>query len=87
MDHGILHDPRVRSVQWRDLVKPTRRQVVNELLLVFPWLLASLAFAHLANTLHWLWYAPALSCSFFFFLTALRVVHNSYHYALGIGLK
>lgn len=85
MNHGILHDRRVRNVQWRDLVRPTGVQIVNELLLIFPWLSASLVFAHLANTRHWLWYAPAMLCSFVFFLTGLRVVHNGYHYALGIS--
>jgi len=27
---------------------------------------------------------PALGCSFVFFLTGLRIVHNAYHYALGL---
>lgn len=75
---AIQQDPRVRAVEWKDLVALTRWEVVRELLLPLPWLAASLAAAHQG------WLVPALGCSFAFFLCGLRVVHNAYHYALGL---
>ena len=84
MDQGIFRDRRVRSVKWLDLVNPSSRQIVVELLLVTPWLAASLLCAHWAARMHFLFYVPALCFTFLFFLTGLRVVHNGYHYALGI---
>ncbi|MDB5101458.1 MAG: fatty acid desaturase [Cyanobacteria bacterium RYN_339] len=74
----IQRDPRVRAVAWRDLVGLSRYEVVRELLLPLPWLGASLA---LAAAHGWL---AALACSFVFFLCGLRLVHNAYHYALGL---
>jgi fatty acid desaturase len=75
----ILHDPRVRSVPWRDLTRLTRLEIAAELLLSLPWLALSLLLAHRG------WYVPALLVSFVFFLTGLRQVHNAYHYVLGIS--
>jgi len=78
-----MHDPRVRDVEWRDLVALSWWEVVRELCLPVPWLGASLLLAGLA----WSWPVlglPALGCSFVFFLTGLRVVHNAHHYALGL---
>jgi fatty acid desaturase len=74
----IQHDPRIRSVEWRDLVPLSRVEVVKELTLPLPWLGGSLWFAHRGL------FVPALACSFVFFLCGLRVVHNAYHYALGL---
>ena len=74
----IQQDPRVRAVAWRDLVGLSRYEVVRELWLPVPWLLASLWLAHQGLLL------PALACSFAFFLCGLRLVHNAYHYALGL---
>src|SRR6266850_7788701 len=76
LDRG---DPRLRAVQWRDLVPLRRTEVAGELALSLPWLAASLAAAHHAL------YFVALGCSFMFFLTGLRQVHNAYHYALGLS--
>jgi fatty acid desaturase len=78
MSLEILRDPRLRQVEWRDLVRLSRRDVVKELLLSLPWLAGSLVLAQ-----HRL-YVPALLLSFVFFLTGLRQVHNAYHYALGL---
>jgi fatty acid desaturase len=78
MSLEILRDPRVRSVQWRDLVRLRTPEVANELLLPLPWLALSLVLAH--GRL----YVLALLASFVFFLTGLRLVHNSFHYALGL---
>ena len=67
-----------RTVEWRDLVAVSPGAAVKELLLPAPWLVLSLYLAgeHL--------YPAALAASFVFFLTGLRVVHNAYHYALGL---
>src|SRR5262245_661415 len=82
----ILRDPRVRSVPWRDLVPLNRWEVAKELTLPLPWLIGSLIAAHYA--FHFpLLFAPAACLSFVFFLTGLRVVHDAYHYNLGIPAK
>jgi fatty acid desaturase len=75
----ILRDPRVRSVQWKDLLVLSRWEIVKELLLCVPWLTTSLVLAHYKL------YLFALGFSFIFFLCGLRVVHNAYHYAMGIS--
>jgi fatty acid desaturase len=75
----LMRDSRVRSVEWSDLLALSRWEIVKELLLVFPWLTASLLLAHYG------YYLLALPISFIFFLTGLRVVHNAYHYAMGIS--
>lgn len=75
----IFHDPRLRTVAWRDLVPVTRPEIVVELLIPATWLAASLA---VAWTRH---YAIALGFSFMFFLTGLRLVHNAFHSALGLS--
>src|SRR5262245_49777577 len=72
-----MHDPRL-AIEWRDLVALRRTEVAGELAISLPWLAASLAAAH-----HGI-YPVALGCSFMFFLTGLRQVHNAYHYALGL---
>ncbi len=79
MSLEIMRDPRVRSVEWKDLVPVTPFEVVKELLLSFPWLLASLLLASFRL------YPLALGCSFIFFLCGLRQVHNAYHYVVGIS--
>jgi len=67
-----------RDVAWEDLARLDRVEIVHELLISAPWLAGSLLFAHAG-----LW-LPALGCSFMFFLTGLRQVHNAFHQALGI---
>src|SRR5271157_594645 len=37
----IMTDPRVHSVEWRDLVPVTTAEIIKELTLVFPWLIGS----------------------------------------------
>lgn len=77
-----LHDdPRLRDVPWRDLLPLTRLDVAHELSLSLPWLAASLIAAGARL------YPLALICSFIFFLTGLRQVHNAHHYALGISRR
>lgn len=79
MDLEIMRDPRVRSVRWRDLTHLTKFEIIAELVMPVPWLLASLFVAYYG------WYGVALGFSFVFFLTGLRVVHGAYHYTLGIA--
>lgn len=81
----ILNDNRVRSVEWQDLMGLSKWEVFTELTISIPWLFSALYFAHLAQTIHWVWYLAAMTCSFMLFLTGLRQVHNAYHYAVGIS--
>lgn len=74
----IMRDPRVRSVQWHDLLELNRAEIVKEILLSLPWLSTALVLAHFR------FYLFALGFSFIFFLCGLRQVHNAYHYAVGI---
>ncbi|MES2207548.1 MAG: fatty acid desaturase [Pseudomonadota bacterium] len=67
------------DVQWKDLIRLSQSEIINELTLSLPWLLISW-FAAFHNI-----YLVALACSFMFFLTGLRQVHNAYHYALGLS--
>ena len=69
----------LKEVHWNDLVQLNQKDVWSELLISLPWLLLSLFLAYLT------WYIPALLCSFMFFLTGLRQVHNAFHFALGIS--
>lgn len=75
----ILRDERIRSIEWRDLTRLNKLEIVTELLLSLPWLIGSLVFAHFDI------YPIALPLSFMFFLTGLRQVHNAFHYVLGIS--
>jgi fatty acid desaturase len=72
--HSLLE-----QVQWKDLVHLGRTDVISELFISLPWLIVSFIFAGLQ------WYVLALFCSFMFFLTGLRQVHNAFHFALGIS--
>lgn len=82
MSHVL--DGRLRTVEWRDLLPLTRREVAFEALIATPWLVGSLAGWHYAETSHRGFAALALLFAFFFFLTGLRQVHNAYHHALGL---
>ncbi len=65
---AVFYDSRLKSVEWRDLVSVRRIEVIAEPLLPATWLVASLVMAGLDH------YVVALGCSFFFFLTGLRLV-------------
>ncbi len=75
----LLRDPRLRELEWHDLVAVSRAEVNVELLLSAPWLIGSVSAAYIG--MYWL----ALPLSFVFFLTGLRQVHNAHHYALGVS--
>jgi fatty acid desaturase len=78
---AIFHDPRLKVVQWRDLVHVRSLEVLTEPLLPAAWLVASLVMAGTGR------YLIALGFSFFFFLTGLRLVHNAFHGALGLSRR
>jgi len=73
----LLHDKRLRRVQWKDLTALSLYEIFVENTLSIPWLLVSwvLAYYH--------WYLFALPFSFIFFLTGLRQSHNAFHHTLG----
>jgi fatty acid desaturase len=70
---------RAKAIPWADLRRLSPTEVAHELLLSAPWLAASWVAASHDQLI------AALACSFMFFLTGLRQVHNAYHYALGLG--
>jgi fatty acid desaturase len=74
LDHVALRS----DVVWRDLVRYRRIDTLIELLLPAPWLGGAVWFAARGS------YLLALPCTFFLFLTLLRVAHNGYHNALGL---
>jgi len=67
-----------RDVMWRDLVRYRRIDTIIEMLLPAPWLVGAIWFSARGD------YLLALPCTFFLFLTLLRVAHNGYHNALGL---
>jgi fatty acid desaturase len=77
----IYHDPRLRRVEWRDLVSVTWFETFCEPLLPALWLAASLLAAGRGH------YVFALGLSFVFFLTGLRLVHNAFHSSLGLSRR
>ncbi|HMD06719.1 MAG TPA: hypothetical protein VKH63_04240 [Candidatus Acidoferrum sp.] len=77
----IFHDPRLRALGWRDLVRVSPFEVLLEPLLPAGWLAASLLTA--AQGLH----VVALGFSFMFFLTGLRLIHNAFHSSLGLSRR
>ena len=81
----ILRDPRLERVEWQDLCDLGRLEVVYEVAIYVPWLLASWLFAYWAFTWSPFWLVAALASSFMFFLCGLRQVHNAFHYAVGVS--
>jgi fatty acid desaturase len=75
----LRHEFQLERVQWRDLVPLTTFERMWELTLPLPWLALALGCYESG------WWAPGLLCSFYFFLTGLRVSHNAQHYSLGLS--
>ncbi len=73
----MTHQEILRSVEWKDLKKLSVIEMLIENNLTIPWFLISMTFAYFGY--YWL----ALPFSGFFFLTALRQVHNGFHNSLG----
>lgn len=67
----------LRRVEWKDLRKLSLKEMLIENNLTIPWFLLSMVFAYYG------YYLAALPFSAFFFLTALRQVHNGFHNSLG----
>lgn len=74
-----LYQDFLKKVEWRDLLILNKKDITLELMISLPWLAFSLFLAYEK------FYVIALFCSFMFFLTGLRQVHNSFHFALGIS--
>src|SRR5262249_14784394 len=81
MSLDILRDPRIRSIEWRDLAWVNAWETARELLISLPWLLGSWLLARYGL------YVPALLVSYVFFMTGLRQVHNAFHFTLGLSRR
>jgi len=77
----IFHDPRLRAVRWHDLIHVTSFEILLEPLMPTAWLTASLLTAACGH------YVIALGLSFMFFLAGLRLIHNAFHYSLGLSRR
>lgn len=73
----MTHSEIARKVEWRDLRRLSVKEMLIENNLTIPWALISWAFAYFE------YYLLALPFTAFFFLTALRQVHNGFHNSLG----
>lgn len=70
---------RETGVEWRDLVVLTRREILVELTLPLPWLLAAIVAGH-AGQVGWLVFATLVM-----FMMGLRITHNAFHRNLGLS--
>lgn len=77
MSLDILHDPRVRATEHRDLHGMGAAQTALELLMGVPFVLGSWACAARG------WWLASLGLAFVFFLVGLRLVHDAFHRNLG----
>lgn len=73
-----MTDPRLRKIEWRDLLDLSPAEKAWELVLSLPWLVGSLVCYQVG------WYGLGAFCSFYFFLTGLRQSHGAQHYTLGV---
>lgn len=73
----MTHAEILKKVQWKDLKQLSVMDMLIENNLSIPWLLLSWLLAYYGC------YVAALPFSAFFFLTALRQVHNGFHNSLG----
>ena len=73
----MTHEEVLKRVEWKDLRKLSFKEMLIENNLTIPWALSSWILAYFE------YYLFALPCSAFFFLTALRQVHNGFHNSLG----
>lgn len=73
----MTHHEVIQRVAWKDLRHLTLKEMLIENNLTIPWFLLSMTLAYLG------FYILALPFSAFFFLTALRQVHNGFHNSLG----
>lgn len=73
----MTHEEILRRVEWRDLRRLSIKELLIENNLTIPWFIVSIVLAYFG------YYIAALPFSGFFFLTALRQVHNGFHNTLG----
>jgi len=73
----MTHQEILRKVAWKDLRHLSLKEMLIENNLTIPWFAISLTLAYFG------YYIFALPFSAFFFLTALRQVHNGFHNSLG----
>ncbi len=73
----MTHQEILRRVEWKDLRTLSFREMMIENNLTIPWFIISITLAYLG------WYYIALPFSAFYFLAALRQVHNGFHNSLG----
>lgn len=81
MSRNILCDPRIRLVDWRDLLQLNKWEMIRELTWSLPWLALSLYLAEER------WLLPAAGASAVFFMAALRQGHDAFHSALGLSRR
>lgn len=75
MNHAEL----IKKVEWKDLRSLSTKEILIENNISLPWFFISLFLAYHG------YYWAALPFSGFYFLTALRQVHNGFHNSLGTG--
>lgn len=73
------HTELTKKVEWKDLRKLSVKEMLIENNISLPWLFISLFLAYRG------YYWAAIPFSGFYFLTALRQVHNGFHNSLGTG--
>lgn len=73
------HTDLIKKVEWKDLKKLSVKEMLIENNISVPWFLISLFLSYKG------YYLVALPFSGFYFLTALRQVHNGFHNSLGTG--
>ncbi|MFD1629745.1 fatty acid desaturase family protein [Pseudopedobacter beijingensis] len=73
----MTHQEILKKVEWKDLKNLSIKEMLIENNLTIPWFVISLTLAYFG------YYILALPFSAFFFLTALRQVHNGFHNSLG----
>jgi len=73
----MTHTEILKKVEWKDLKSLSIAEMLIENNLTIPWFLISIALSYFG------YYLAALPFSAFFFLTALRQVHNGFHNSLG----
>ncbi|MEY8760456.1 fatty acid desaturase [Chryseobacterium tongliaoense] len=69
----------IKKVEWKDLKSLSVKEMLIENNISLPWLFISLFLAYKG------YYGWAVPFSGFYFLTALRQVHNGFHHSMGTG--
>lgn len=78
---AMARNSELKDLRWRDLLPMRRLEVWYELIIFLPWLIGSVVLYAYGLFL------PGAVCSFFVFLTGLRLSHGCQHYQLPIGRR